>query len=127
MSAAMEQGSWGLKGADRKLKYAEQLHGMKISKTRCCKDGDQRSGLGSRSPSVPNLVSQTFPIARSSGVGVPVSMARSPAVPAVPTKFLWNAVSALQPLVMQLLNPGYNKELVSRYMRDERQPLQCLG
>ena len=50
-------------------------------------------------------------------------MARSPAVPAVPTKFLWNAVSALQPLMTQLLNPGYNKELVSRYMRDEHQPL----
>ena len=32
MSAAMEQGSRGLKGADGKLKHAEQLHGMKMSR-----------------------------------------------------------------------------------------------
>lgn len=31
------------------------------------------------------------------------------------------------PPVTQLLNLGYNKKLVSRYMRGERQPLQCLG
>lgn len=56
MSAAMEQGSWGLKGTGRKLKHAKQLHGM-----RCCKDGDQRSGLGGRSAS--NRVSASDAIA----------------------------------------------------------------
>jgi hypothetical protein len=76
----------------------------------------------------PSLVSQAFPIARSSGVGVPVSIEEERGRSSRrATKSLWNAVSALQPPVTQLFNLGYNKKLVGRYMRDERQPLQCLG
>lgn len=138
MSAAIEQGSWGLKGAGRKLEQAKQLHGM-----RCCKDWDQRSGLGGRSASnrVSCLLSyrmrrkrryseaqawfrRYFQLLDPSAWACPSRSKKSEAaVPAVPL----NLCSALQPPVTQLLNLGYNKKLVSRYMRDERQPLQCLG